>query len=226
MQNYEFQDIKSGYGPREKLIERGPDVLTESELLAIIFVTGTRSENVLELSNRILKEYGSRSISNIRDVGHAIDVLNIGRSKACQLVSMFEIGRRFYKEQTGRMPKIKDPEDVYQLLKNMGNLKKEELRALYLNSRQNLVREELVSLGNENMNIVTPKEIIQPAVEILARGVIIVHNHPSGEPNPSDQDIKFTRRIQEACEIMGIEFLDHIIIGDERFTSLKIEGII
>ena len=223
---YKFKEIHSDNLPREKLIQNGPDTLTNSELLAIIFLTGTRDENVLELSNRVIKEYGSRSITEIKDASKVSELLGLGQSKSAQLVAVFELGRRFYREQSQRLPVIRGPEDVFLLFENMGKLKKEELRALYLNSRQVVIREELISLGSENMNIVTPKEIIQPAVELMARGILILHNHPSGLTEPSNEDIEFTNKLREACKIMQVQFLDHIIIAGNSFLSFANERLL
>lgn len=222
---YQLKNISQDKRPREKLIHDGPDILSNEELLAIIFVTGTRNEDVLSLSKRVFQEYGTRSILNIKDVGKVMGMLGLGKSKACQLVSLFELGRRFYQEQSSRMPTIRTPEDVYNILRNLEKQKKEELRALYINSRQKVIREELISLGSENMNIVSPKEILQPAIEILARGILIAHNHPSGDNTPSEEDVLFTKRLIEGCEIIGIEFLDHIVIGN-GYMSMKEMNII
>lgn len=224
--SYKIKELFSEKAPREKLIEDGLDSLSNAELLAMIFVTGTRYENVIELSNRIFKEYGSRSITGIKDIHKAIELLGIGTAKACQLISVFELGRRFYLEESLRMPTIRDPEDVFELHKSMSSLKKEELRALYLNSRQRVIHEELISLGNENTNIVSPKEILHPAVEILARGIILVHNHPSGSIEPSIEDIEFTKKMKSACDLLGVNLLDHIIIGANNFFSFKVEKYI
>lgn len=223
---YSFKQIYSDSLPREKLIEFGPDGLSNAELLAIIFMTGTRSENVLELSNRVIKEYGSRSITEVKDTSKIMDLLGLGQSKAAQVIAVFELGRRFFREQSQRLPVIRDPEDVYKLLEHMTRLKKEELRALYLNSRQVVIREELISLGSENMNIVSPKEIIHPAVELMAKGIIIVHNHPSGELKPSEEDKVFTNNLKEACNIMQVQLLDHLVISSGGYLSFASDGLL
>ncbi|MBP9758978.1 DNA repair protein RadC [Candidatus Dojkabacteria bacterium] len=223
---YKFKEVNSDNLPREKLIQNGPDSLSNSELLSIIFLTGTRVENVLELSNRVIKEYGSRSITEIKDASKVSELLGLGQSKSAQLVAVFELGRRFYREQSQRLPVVRGPEDVFLLFENMGKLKKEELRALYLNSRQVVIREELISLGSENMNIVTPKEIIQPAVELMAKGILILHNHPSGLTEPSSEDIEFTSKLKEACKIMQVQLLDHIIIAGNSFLSFANERLL
>jgi len=218
---YSIKQLPADKQPRERLIANGPDSLSNSELLAIIFGTGTREESVLELSARVIKEYGSRSIAEIRDVGNAMDLVGLPKVKACQLVSCFELGRRFYKEDMGRMPTIRDPQDVFELLPEMRRLKKEEIRGLYLNSRQRLVHTETISVGNLNTNIIEPRDIFQPAIELSALAVIIVHNHPSGDPKPSDEDIRFTNRIVDAGKILGIQLIDHVIIARNDFSSLK-----
>ena len=223
---YSFKQIHSDSLPREKLIEFGPDGLSNAELLAIIFMTGTRSENVLELSNRVIKEYGSRSITEVKDTSKIMDLLGLGQSKAAQVIAVFELGRRFFREQSQRLPVIRDPEDVYKLMEHMTRLKKEELRALYLNSRQVVIREELISLGSENMNIVSPKEIIHPAVELMAKGIIIVHNHPSGELKPSEEDKVFTNNLKEACNIMQVQLLDHLVISSGGYLSFATDGLL
>jgi DNA repair protein RadC len=200
--------------PREKLMAHGPDILTNAELLATIFITGTRQEGVLDLSARCLKEYGSRSITNIRDVSRVQDILGLGNAKACQLVALFEIGRRFFKETNERMPIIRDGEDVYKLFKSMSKLRREELRAIYLNTRQRIIHEELISIGGIDRINSSVKNILQPAVELLAKRIILIHNHPSGSIESSLQDKRFTQKVRTACEMLDIELLDHIIIGD------------
>lgn len=224
MDKYSVKQLPSEKQPRERLILHGPDSLSNSELLAIIFGTGTRNESVLEMASRVIKEYGSRSIIEIRDVNRAIDLLGLGKVKACQLVSCFELGRRFYREESGKFPVIRDPKDIYKLLPEMRNLRKEEIRGLYLNSRQKLIHSETISVGNLNTNIVEPRDIFQPAIEFCALAVIVVHNHPSGDSTPSKEDIDFTKRIEKAGKILGIQLLDHVIISKNDFYSIRSGG--
>jgi len=219
MGTYSFAKVGREGRPRERLIEKGPDVLTNAELLANIFITGTRSEGIMDLSARCLKEYGSRSITRIRDVAKAQEILGITTVKACQLVAIFELGRRFFKEINGRMPRIRDPEDVYKLYRHMSKLKREELRVAYLNTRQRIIHEELISIGGIDQIKTSMQLILQPAVELLAQSFILVHNHPSGDTTPSREDIEFTKRARKAAKLFDITLLDHLIIGD-GFTSL------
>lgn len=225
MDKYSIKQLPQEKQPRERLINLGPDALSSSELLAIIFGTGTRDESVIELSSRIIKEYGSLSITNIRDVAKAVEMLGLGKVKACQLVATFELGRRFYKEDTGRLPSVRGPEDVHDLCMDMVRMRKEEIRGLYLNSRQKLIHTETLTIGGLNSNSIEPREIFQPAIELSALAIILVHNHPSGESTPSEDDISFTKRIIQAGKILGIQILDHVVVSKSGFASLSSEGL-
>lgn len=207
--------------PREKLIKYGPDVLKIPELVSIILNTGYRDENVLELSHRIIKEYGSRAIASEKNVGRLMETLGIPLVKACQIVACFELGRRFFQEEPGKMPTIRGPEDVYIYLEDMRKLKKEQFRGLYLNARNKVIHDEVVSIGTLTANLVHPREVFQPAIEYLACGVIVAHNHPSGDPEPSEDDLEITKKLTTVGKTMDIELLDHIIIGRNKYVSLK-----
>jgi DNA repair protein RadC len=212
--------------PREKLIRYGPDVLRIPELVSIILNTGYRDENVLELSHRIIKEYGSRAIASEKNVGRLMETLGIPPVKACQIIACFELGRRFFQEEPGKMPTIRGPEDVYIYLEDMRKLKKEQFRGLYLNARNKVIHDEVISIGTLTANLVHPREVFQPAIEYLACGVIVAHNHPSGDPEPSEDDLEITRKLASVGKTMDIELLDHIIIGSKRYVSLKEKGIV
>ena len=221
---YKIPEMPFEKRPRERLIESGPDVLKNFELLAIILGTGYRGEDVLTLASRILQEYGSKAITKERSVNRLMDELGIPKVKSCQIIACFEIGRRFFMEDTGKMPTIRDAEDVYEYLKEMSKFKKEQFRGLYLNSRNKLIYDEVISLGTLNANLVHPREVFQPAVEFSAAAIILAHNHPSGDPEPSEDDLEITKRLVEASKIMGLEILDHLIIGGNKFVSLKERG--
>ena len=212
--------------PREKLVKYGPDVLRISELVSIILNTGYRDENVLELSHRIIKEYGSKAIACEKNVGRLMETLGIPVVKACQIVACFELGRRFFQEEPGKMPTIRGPEDVYIYLEDMRKLKKEQFRGLYLNARNKVIHDEVISIGTLTANLVHPREVFQPAIEYLACGVIIAHNHPSGDPEPSEDDLEITRKLATVGKTMDIELLDHIIIGKNKYVSLKEKGMV
>jgi DNA repair protein RadC len=212
--------------PREKLIRYGPDVLRIPELVSIILNTGYRGENVLELSHRIIKEYGSRAIASEKNVGRLMETLGIPPVKACQIIACFELGRRFFQEEPGKMPTIRGPEDVYIYLEDMRKLKKEQFRGLYLNARNKVIHDEVISIGTLTANLVHPREVFQPAIEYLACGVIVAHNHPSGDPEPSEDDLEITRKLASVGKTMDIELLDHIIIGRNKYVSLKEKGMV
>jgi len=212
--------------PREKLIKYGPDVLRIPELVSIILNTGYRDENVLELSQRIIKEYGSKAIASEKNVGKIMETLGIPIVKACQIVACFELGRRFFQEEPGKMPTVRGPEDVYIYLEDMRKLKKEQFRGLYLNARNKVIHDEVISIGTLTANLVHPREVFQPAIEYLACGLIVAHNHPSGDPDPSEDDLEITRKLTTVGKTMDIELLDHIIIGKNRYVSFKEKGML
>lgn len=218
-----FRDIPDEFKPREKMIIHGPAALKNHELLAVLMVTGSTKENVIELSRRLITEYGSRAISQERRVRRLQDTLKIGTKKACQIVAAFELGRRFFEEPTGRFPTILGPDDAYEYLKDMAKLTREHFRGLYLNTRGRVIRDEIISIGSLNMSIVFPREVFLPAVEFSAAAIILAHNHPSGDPTPSEEDLRITQQMVEAGKVMGIEVFDHIIIAEDRFVSLQRE---
>ena len=219
-----FKELPKDQRPREKLIKYGPDVLENGELMAIILNTGYRGETVLDLSHRIIKEYGSKAISQEKNVARLIETLNIPPVKACQIVACFELGRRFFKEEPTKLPTIRGPEDAYKYLEDMRKFKKEQFRGLYLNTRNKIIHDEVISIGTLTANLVHPREVFQPAIEYLAAGIIIAHNHPSGDPSPSEDDLKVTKQMVKVGKTTGIEVLDHIIIASERYVSLKDAG--
>lgn len=222
---YKIKDLPVNEQPREKMIEMGPDVLSNAELIAVILGTGYKSEGVLELASRILSDYGSKAITKIRSVDRLMNELDIPKVKACQLISCFEIGRRFFMEETARMPTLRGPEDVYKYLgHDMIGLKKENFHCLCLNTRNKLIHNEVVSVGTLDASIVHPREVFGPAIEFNSAGVILVHNHPSGDPEPSKSDKDLTAQLIKAGRILGIEILDHVIIGRDRFFSFSSQG--
>lgn len=224
---YQIQEkIQEKKQPREKLIEQGPDALKNAELLAILLNTGYGGESVLELSSRILQEYGSKAIIKEKSVNRLIDDLGIPPVKACQIIACFELGRRFFMEDTGRMPTIRSSEDVFNYTKEISKFSKEQFRGLYLNSRNKLIHDEVVSIGTLTANLVHPREVFQPAIEFLAAAIILVHNHPSGDPEPSEDDIKVTKQLIEVSKIMGFDILDHIVVGKGRYVSMRDRKII
>lgn len=218
------RDLQGVDKPREKMIAYGPTNLTLSEIVAIVFGVGTKKEEVLHMSHRILKEYGERSIMHETNPQRMADILDIPSYKACQLIAAFELGRRFYATKAGRPVFIRTAAQAYEHLRSIGTLLKEQLRGLYVNSRYELVHEEVISVGSLTANIVHPREVFQPAIEYGAVGVIIAHNHPSGNISPTEADLVVTNQVKAAGTILGIDLLDHIIVTKDNFKSIM-EGV-
>jgi len=219
-----LREMEEAERPREKLLRFGPDALKNYELLAIILNTGYRRESVTELSQRIVQEYGSKAIAEERSVERLQSILGLPLVKACQVVATFELGRRLYLEEPGRLPSLRTPEEVHGYAKEMETLVKEEFRGLYLNARNKVIHDEIISIGTLTANLVHPREVFRPAFEYGCAAIIVVHNHPSGDPTPSEEDISLTRQLVQVSRIMGIEVLDHVIIGKGNFVSLKEMG--
>lgn len=215
-----IKDLESENKPREKLINLGPKNLTGAELVAIILGVGTRKEEVLSMAQRILKEYGEKTIINDQNPKNLAEALDIPVSKACQIIACFELGRRFFQKKEGRAVFIRTPKQVFEYLKEMGGHTKEHLRGLYLNSRYQVIHDETISIGSLTSSVIHPREIFQPAIEHSAVAVIIAHNHPSGNLSPTNSDIAVTRQIMEAGSVLGIELLDHLIIAGDRYFSI------
>lgn len=221
-----IKELPEDERPREKLIKYGPGLLRDSELLAIILNTGLKGLNVLELTSLIFKLYGTKGLAKEKSVTDLMGNTGLPQVKACQIIACMELGRRIFWEDKSRIPTIRTPEEVYKYLEEMKKLTKEQFRGLYLNTRNKLIHDEVISLGSLNLSVVHPREVFRPAIEYGAAAIILAHNHPSGEPEPSPEDIKVTKQILEVGKIMEIEVLDHLIIGIESFVSLKEKGII
>ena len=217
-----IKDLPTEEKPREKLTKYGSSVLSTSELLAIVLGVGTKKEGVLQMSSRLLKEYGEKAIVNETDPKVIAETLDIPLIKSCQLVACFELGRRFFKTSKGRSAIIRTPKQVYEYLKDMRDLPKEHLRGIYLNSRYRLIHDEVISIGSLTANIVHPREVFRPALEYSASAVILAHNHPSGSAKPSQADIEITKQIVKAGKILGVDLLDHIIITKNKFASIPV----
>ncbi|MCY3681746.1 MAG: DNA repair protein RadC [Gemmatimonadetes bacterium] len=206
--------------PREKLERLGPEALRDEELLAILLRTGYEGRNVLEISRGIVKRYPINKLVDM-DLKKLTTIKGIGRAKAAGLVAGFELAKRGLNQGMGIEPTITSPVDVLGFLTDIKDRRKEYFVALFLNARNQVICREDVSVGSLNASLVHPREVFAPAVGSSAASVILAHNHPSGDVTPSREDIELTRRMVQAGEIMGIEVLDHLIVGSERFLSMK-----
>ena len=206
--------------PREKLERLGPEALHNEELLAILLRTGYEGRNVLEVSREIFRHFSVDELVDM-DLKKLTTIKGIGRAKAAGLVAGFELAKRGLNQGMGIEPSITSPADVLGLLTDIKDRRKEYFVALFLNARNQVICRENVSVGSLNASLVHPREVFAPAVGSSAASVILAHNHPSGDVTPSREDIELTRRMVQAGEIMGIEVLDHLIVGSERFLSMK-----
>lgn len=221
-----IQDIPEEERPRERLIRNGPESLSNAELLGIILRTGSKEENVVSLCSRILTEYSIKQLS-LANVSRLMQMHGVGKAKAAQIAAVFELARRLetFVEEPKR--KICSPKDVYVLMyPKMREQKKEKFITLYLDTKNQILKEEVVSIGSLNASIVHPREVFKAALLESSASVIMVHNHPSGDPSPSREDIMVTEKMVEGGKLLGIDVLDHIIIGDGRYVSLKDEGFV
>lgn len=221
-----IKDLPEEERPRERLARHGASVLSNAELLAILLRTGTKEESAISLAHRILaQEQGLRYLaeSNIEQLS---SINGIGGAKAAQIKAAIELGKRLAAFEPGEDKPLKCPQDVARLLmEEMRYLKKEHMKLILLNVKCNLISVEEISIGSLNASIVHPREIFNPAIRKSSASIIMVHNHPSGDPSPSSEDVSITARIAEAGKLIGIELVDHIIIGDGKYISMKEKGL-
>lgn len=219
-----IKDFPNDDRPREKLIKRGAEALSNSELLAIVLAKGSKKENVLELSQRILRENGLDSLSGL-DVEDLKEVFGIGNAKAAQIVACFEIGKRLACFESGKRRAVNCAGDIVRrMMPKMKSMKKENCVGVYLDSRKKVVFEKTIFVGSLDCSVIHPREIFEPAIKKGIAAVIVVHNHPSGDPAPSEDDAEITKQLASAGEILGIEFLDHIILGNDVYYSFREQG--
>ncbi|MEW6724787.1 MAG: DNA repair protein RadC [Bacillota bacterium] len=219
------KDLPVDDRPRERLIHHGPRVLTTSELLALLLGAGTRGESALDMGERILGTFGGLPGLARTAAAELAAQHGMGLSKACRLVAAIELGRRLVREQQSKT-RIRSPEDARDLLmEEMRYLDKEHFQVVLLDTKNQVLGVQLVSIGGLASSIVHPREVFKEAIRRSAAAIILSHNHPSGDPTPSQDDIDVTRRLREAGKLLGIEVLDHIIIGDNRYMSLREKGL-
>lgn len=216
-----LRDLPSEEKPREKLQSQGPEALTIKELLAVVLHTGTVKEDVMEMSGRIIRDYGEQSILDVRDPKKLSEDMDIPIGKAFQIVAVGELGRRYYDKRNTGLVTIRNAKDVYEYLHSMRSLTKEHLRGLYLNTHNRIIRDEVISIGTINSNIIHPREVFKLGLDSNAVAVVLAHNHPSGEVTPSEQDIEVTKQLIQAGKILGIRVLDHVIITADSYSSVS-----
>ena len=212
--------------PRERLLSFGSGTLTNAEVLAILLCKGIGKETALELAQRILANNGGLPFLAEATAEQLSSIHGIGPAKTAQIKAAIELGKRLAVATRWERPFIKCPGDVFSLLgEEMRYLDREHFKVILLNTKNHVLEIESVSVGNLNSSLVHPRELFKKAILKSAAGGILVHNHPSGDPQPSDEDRQVTARMVEAGEIIGIEVLDHIVIGDGRYASLRERGL-
>lgn len=215
-----IHDLPNDERPRERMLEHGPKSLSTSDLVAVLLSVGTAKENVLSMANRITREYGERALMHEADAERLAREVGLPIGKAMQVVAAAELGRRFYARNDMMLPVVRTARDVFDHAVDMRLLPKEHLRGLYLNAHYKVIHDEVISIGTIDANLVHPREVFRPAVEHAAVAVILVHNHPSGELEPSVADLAVTEQIVEAGTLLGIELVDHVIITKHGYASV------
>jgi DNA repair protein RadC len=226
-ESFTVHDLPVGERPRERLLKLGSESLSAQEILSVILGRGTKGESVMMTSQKLLSRFGNlKGVANA-SVEELVQTSGIGLAKATQIKAAVEFSRRL-EADAGEKPRpiLKSPEDVIgEVRSQLKGKKKEHFLVLCLDTRNRLINRRLVSMGSLDTSIVHPREVFKEAVSSCAASVIFAHNHPSGDPEPSKEDIELTKRLARAGEIVGINVLDHIIVCDEGFISLKARNL-
>lgn len=222
-----IRDVPEEERPRERMIRFGAGMLSNAELIAILLRTGTSSESVVELGTRVLSQAGGLRGLVGMTFNELIQFRGIGPAKAVQLLAGIELGRRISQMVPEERTAIRSPADAARLvMEEMRHLTQEHFVCLFLNTKNRVIDKECIFIGSLNTSVVHPREVFREAIRRSAAGVICIHNHPSGDPSPSQEDLNVTARLVEAGRIIGIELVDHLIIGDGCYISLKEKGAI
>ncbi|MCL6448026.1 MAG: DNA repair protein RadC [Armatimonadetes bacterium] len=221
-----IKDLPADLRPRERLLREGAQSLTDPELLAILLRTGTAASTALELAAVVLTHFnGLRGLVQA-SVEELAEIKGVGPAKAAQIKAALELGKRVATNAPEQRVVIKTPEDAAGLvMEEMRHLDREHFRALLLNAKNQVIGQEVISIGTLNSSTVHPRELFKNAIKRSAAAIILIHNHPSGDPSPSREDIEVTRRLIEVGHLIGIEVLDHLIIGDNKFNSFRAKGL-
>lgn len=225
MQQQTLRQLPHSQRPRERMIEYGADALSHAELLAILIRTGTKNQSAVQLSSQLLQQCGSLRELVDMSLEELTTIKGIGQAKALQLLAGIELGKRVARSSLGDVVTVRSPYDAAMyMMEEMRYLKKEHFVCLFLNTKNHIIGKETLSMGTLNASLVHPREVFRAAIRISSASIICMHNHPSGDPAPSPEDIQITKRLVEAGTLLGIEILDHLIIGDGTFVSLKEQG--
>lgn len=220
-------DVPKEERPRERLLNDGARALSNQELLAIILRTGSKKESVVQLAHRLLQVFEGLRLLKDATIEELMHIKGIGHTKAVQIIAALELGRRMNQIRQDERFVIRSPQDgANYVMDDMRFLSQEHFVCIYLNTKNQVIQQKTVFIGSLNASIVHPREVFKEAIKRSAASIVCFHNHPSGDPAPSHEDIEVTKRLVESGALLGIEVLDHIIIGDQKFVSLKEKGMI
>jgi len=226
--SFTVHDLPLSERPRERLLKHGIEALSAQEILALILGRGIKDESVLVTAQKLLSTFGNLKNIAAASMEELTKTKGIGPAKAAQIKAAFELSKRLEdSSDKDRKTTVKSPEDAIKSVKNqLKGKKKEHFLVLSLDTRNHLINTQTISIGSLDSSIVHPREVFKEAISSTAASVIFAHNHPSGDPTPSEDDIKLTKRLVEAGEILGIEVLDHIIICDKDYISMKSKNLL
>lgn len=220
-----LRDLPHEERPRERMMHYGAESLSQAELLAILLRTGAHRESAILIAQRLLSRAGGlRGLADL-SIEELTTINGIGPAKAVQLKAGIELGRRMANSRLTEPVIIRSPQDAAEILtEQLRYLQKEHFICLFLNTKNHVIAQETLSMGSLNASIVHPREVFRAAMKCSSAAIICAHNHPSGDPTPSPEDISLTARLMQAGEIVGIDVLDHLVIGDSSYVSLKEKG--
>ena len=219
------RDVPRAHRPREKLWARGAVHLSASELVAVVLGTGSPGRSAAVVADGLVRRHGLAGLGGL-DAERWCREPGLGPASAARLCAALEIGRRVHAPGTTERPRVTRPRLVWPHVRHLGRARKEHLVGLYLDAQNGLIHRETISIGSLNTTRTHPREILYPAVEHLALGFVLAHNHPSGCLEPSPEDVEFTRAVGRAGTLMGIELYDHLIVAGDRFVSLRERGVL
>ena len=215
-----IKEIALEQRPRERLKNHNTDSLSDAELLAILLQNGSPGENVIDLSNRLISTFGVDKLNSL-SLQELMKIKGIGLAKASKLIVAFELSKRI---NSGKICEkvVKNPSDIAKhYMEKLKDLKKEYFIAVFLDSKNKIIKDEVISIGTLNSSLVHPREVFKEAIKQSANSIILVHNHPSGNIEPSDEDCRVNKVLVETGNLVGIKVLDHLIVGNEEFVSLS-----
>lgn len=214
-----MHDVEESDRPRERLLTLGPGALSDADLVALLFGSGSAGEGVLDVAARVTRAVNLRKLHETA-VEDLLAIKGMGPARAAQLLAAAEVGRRLWPD-ADPIPLVRGPEKIFELTADIRRSNREHFVGFYLNSRNQVLRREIISIGSLNASIVHPREVFIPALAVSAASLILAHNHPSGDPSPSEEDLAITRRITEAGRLLGVELLDHVVVAKDAYTSFK-----